>query len=51
MMGEIVFEEVKNRRRLKANASKCKVMIMNGEESVECEVHVDGIHLGHVSEF
>ena len=26
-------------------------MIMNGEEGWECEVHVDGIHLEHVSEF
>ena len=24
---------------------------MNGEEGLECEVHVDGIRLEHVSEF
>ena len=24
---------------------------MNGEEGLECEVHVDGIRLKHVSEF
>ena len=26
-------------------------MVLNGEEGLECEVHVDGIHLEHVSEF
>ena len=39
------------RRRLKVNAGKSKVMVLNGEEGLECEVHVDGIHLEHVSEF
>ena len=39
------------RRGLKVNASKNKVMVMNGEEELECEVHVDGICLEHVSEF
>ena len=24
-------------------------MVMNGEEGLECEVHIDGIHLEHVS--
>ena len=33
------------------NAGKSKVMLLNGEEGVECEVHVDGIRLEHVSEF
>ena len=33
------------------NASKSKVMILNGEEGLECEVHVGGICLEHVSEF
>ena len=23
---------------------------MNGEEGLECEVHIDGVHLEHVSE-
>ena len=35
----------------KVNAGKSKVMVMNGEEGLECEVHVDGVHLEHVSEF
>ena len=26
-------------------------MVLNGEDGLECEVHVDGIHLEHVSEF
>ena len=26
-------------------------MVLNGEEELECEVYVDGIHLDHVSEF
>ena len=26
-------------------------MVLNGEEGLECEVHVDGIRLDHVSEF
>ena len=28
-----------------------KVMVLGGEEGLECEVGVDGIHLEHVSEF
>ena len=27
------------------------VMLLNGEDGLECEVHVDVIHLEHVSEF
>ena len=27
------------------------VMVLNGEEGLECEVPVDGIHLENVSEF
>ena len=27
------------------------VMALNGEEGLECEVHVDGIRLEHASEF
>ena len=26
-------------------------MVMNGEEGLECEVHVDGVRLEHISEF
>ena len=26
-------------------------MVLNGEEGIECEVHVDGINLEHVWEF
>ena len=36
---------------LKFNAGKSKVMLLNGEEELQCEVHVDGIRLEHVSEF
>ena len=39
------------RRRRKVNAGKGKMMVLNGEEGLECEVHVDGICLEHVSEF
>ena len=27
------------------------MMVLNGEEGIECEVHVDGVRLKHVSEF
>ena len=39
------------RRRLKVNSIKSKVMVLNGEEGLEYEVHVDGTRLDHVSEF
>ena len=39
------------RIRLKFNEGKSKVMVLNGEEGLECEVYVDGIRLEHVSEF
>ena len=39
------------RRGLKVTAGKSKVMVLNGEEGLECEVHIDGIRLEHVSEF
>ena len=45
------FAEVCWRRGLKVNAGKSMVMILNGEERLKCEVHVNGIHLEHVSEF
>ena len=47
----VQFAEVCRRRGLKVNASKSKVMVLNGEEGLECVVHIDGIHLKHVSEF
>ena len=37
------FTEVCRRRGLQVNAGKIKVMVLNGEEGLECEVHVDGI--------
>ena len=39
------------RRGLKVNAGKSKVVVLNGEEVLEYEVYIDGIHLEHVSEF
>ena len=39
------------RRSLKVNAGKNKVMVLGGEDGMECEVCVDGIRLEHVSEF
>ena len=39
------------RRVLKVNAGKSKVMVVNEEEGLECEVHVDSIRLERVSEF
>ena len=43
------FVEVCRKRGLKVYAGKSKVM--NGEEGLECEVHVDGVCLEQVSEF
>ena len=45
------FAEVCRRRGLKVNAIKSKVMVLNGEEELECEVYADGVRLKHVSEF
>ena len=39
------FVEVCRRKGLKGNASKRKVMVLNGEEGLECEVIVDGVRL------
>ena len=36
------------RRELKVNAGKSKVMVKNGEEGLECEAQVDGVHLEHI---
>ena len=39
------------RKGLKVNADKSKVIVLNGEERLECEVHVHEIRLEHVPEF
>ena len=49
MMGH--FVGVCRRRGLKVNAGKSKVMVLGGEEGLECEVCIDRISLEHVSEF
>ena len=43
------FAEVSRRRGMKVDAGKIKVVKLNGEEGMKCEVHVDGIRLEHVS--
>ena len=35
------FAEMCRRRGLKVNAYKSNVMVLNGEERLECEVYVD----------
>ena len=45
------FVEECGSRGLKVNTGKSKVMVLGGEEQLECEVCVGGIHLEHVSEF
>ena len=45
------FVEVCGSGGLKVNAGKNKLMVLNGEEVLGCEVYVDGIRLEHVSEF
>ena len=45
------FVEVSWTRGLKINAGKSKVMVLNGEERLECEAQVDRIRLERVSEF
>ena len=45
------FVKVCRRRRLKINVGKSKVMVMNQEEGLECNVHIDGVPLEHVPEF
>ena len=45
------FVEVCRRRRLKVSAGKSKMIVVNGEEGLNCEVHVDWVRLEHVSEF
>ena len=45
------FVEVCRKRDLKVNAGKSKVMMLKGEEGLECEICGDGMLLEHVSEF
>ena len=44
---------LRGRRGLKVSAGESKVVavILNGDEGLECEVHVDGIRLEDVLEF
>ena len=44
------FVEVCGKRGLKINAGKSKVMMLNGEEGLECEILVDGVRLDQFSE-
>ena len=41
------FAEVCRRRGLKVDGGKSKVMVLNGEEGLVCEAHVDGVNLEH----
>ena len=43
------FVEVCNRSDLKVNANKSKMMDLDGEEELECEIRVDGARLEQVS--
>ena len=45
------FIEVCRRRGMKVIADKSTMMVLNGEEGMECEVCMDGMQLEHVSEF
>ena len=45
------FAELCRKRGLKVNVGKNNDLVLNGEEGMECEVHLDGIRLEHVSEF
>ena len=45
------FIEVCRRRGLKGNVGKSKVMLLDVEEGLECEICADRIRLEHVSEF
>ena len=48
-VGGRCFVEVCRRRGLKVSAGKSMVMVLGGEEGLECEVCIDGICLEHVS--
>ena len=45
------FAEVCRSKGLKVNAGKSQVMILNGEDGIVYEVHINGIHLEDISEF
>ena len=45
------FAEMCRRRGPKVNVGKSKMIVLNEEDWLEYEVHVDGIRLEHVSEF
>ena len=45
------FVQVCRRRGMKVKAGKSKVILLGGEEGLECEVCVGRIRLEHVSEF
>ena len=45
------FVQVCRRRGIKVNRGKSKVMLLGGEEGLECEVCVNAIRFEHVSEF
>ena len=45
------FVEVCRRRGLRVFGGKSKVMMLNGEEELECGFCIEGMRLKHVSEF
>ena len=42
------FVEACRRRGLKVSAGKSKVMVLNGEKGLECEVYVDRVRLKYL---
>ena len=45
----LCFVEMCRRRGLKVRAGKSKVMVLNGEEGLNCEFYIKGICLEQVS--
>ena len=45
------FVEMCKRRGLKVNAGKSSLMVLGGEDGLECEICVNGMRLEYVSEF
>ena len=45
------FFEVYRRRCIKVRADKSNMMVLSGQEGLECEVLVDGVRLDHASGF
>ena len=43
-----MFVEVYRRSSLKVKAAKSKVMVLNGEEELECEVNVGGVRFEYM---